>query len=149
MRFVPYQHPSAFAAQILVSPQRCDGIGHSRDRFRQHISVLHRRARTLPQAGLHRVRCVAEQADRAAAPLFEERSILGRHGHLSNVTAAETAAQIMSARLGHLYLAHLSRECNTPELAQHIMAEQLFHIGATHVRLELAAQNVPCTTLEM
>jgi phosphoribosyl 1,2-cyclic phosphodiesterase len=78
-----------------------------------------------------------------------KQRILGRHGHLSNATAAETAAQIMSADLKHLYLAHLSRECNKPELAQHVMAEQLHHIGATHVRLQLAAQDVPCETLEL
>ena len=78
-----------------------------------------------------------------------KQRILGRHGHISNVTAAETVAQIMSAELRQLYLAHLSRECNTPELAQHIMAEQLFHIGATHVQLQLAAQDVPCGTLEL
>jgi len=77
-----------------------------------------------------------------------KQRILGRHGHLSNATAAETAAQIMSADLRHLYLAHLSRECNKPELAQHVMAEQLHHIGATHVRLQLATQDVPCETLE-
>ena len=78
-----------------------------------------------------------------------KQRILGRHGHLSNATAAETAAQIMSADMKHLYLAHLSRECNKPELAQHVMAEQLHHIGATHVKLQLAAQDVPCETLEL
>lgn len=78
-----------------------------------------------------------------------KQRILGRHGHLSNATAAETAAQIMSADLKHLYLAHLSRECNKPELAQHVMAEQLHHIGAAHVQLRLAAQDVPCETLEL
>jgi phosphoribosyl 1,2-cyclic phosphodiesterase len=78
-----------------------------------------------------------------------KQRILGRHGHLSNVAAAEAAAQIMSAGLRHLYLAHLSRECNKPELAQHVMAEQLHHIGATHVRLQIAAQDVPCETLEL
>jgi phosphoribosyl 1,2-cyclic phosphodiesterase len=78
-----------------------------------------------------------------------KQRILGRHGHLSNEAAAEAAAQIMSAGLKHLYLAHLSRECNKPELAQHVMAEQLHHIGAMHVQLQLAAQDVPCETLEL
>jgi phosphoribosyl 1,2-cyclic phosphodiesterase len=78
-----------------------------------------------------------------------KQRILGRHGHLSNVTAAETAMQIMSANLRQLYLAHLSRECNKPELAQNIMAEQLFQIGATHVQLHVAAQDVPCPTLQL
>ena len=76
-----------------------------------------------------------------------KQRILGRHGHISNVTAAETVAQIMSAGLRQLYLAHLSRECNTPELAQHIMAEQLHQIGAKHVQLHVAGQDVPCPTL--
>jgi phosphoribosyl 1,2-cyclic phosphodiesterase len=78
-----------------------------------------------------------------------KQRILGRHGHLSNATAAETVAQIMSAGLKHLYLAHLSRECNKPELAQNVMTEQLHHIGATHVRLQIAAQDVPCATLTL
>ena len=78
-----------------------------------------------------------------------KQRILGRHGHLSNLAAAEAAAQIMSAGLRHLYLAHLSRECNKPELAEHVMAEQLHHIGATHVQLRVAVQHVPCATLEL
>lgn len=77
-----------------------------------------------------------------------KQRILGRHGHLSNEAAAETVAQVMSAGLRHLYLAHLSRECNRPELAQHIMAEQLHHIGAKHVQLSVASQDTPCATLE-
>lgn len=78
-----------------------------------------------------------------------KQRILGRHGHISNVTAAETIAQIMSAGLKQLFLAHLSRECNTPELAEHVMAEQLFQIGAKHVQLEVAAQDKPCATLNL
>jgi phosphoribosyl 1,2-cyclic phosphodiesterase len=78
-----------------------------------------------------------------------KQRILGRHGHLSNVAAAEAAAQIMSAGLKHLYLAHLSRECNKPEIAQHVMAEQLHHIGATHVQLQITSQHTPCETLEI
>ena len=80
-------------------------------------------------------------------PWSLKQRILGRHGHLSNLAAAEAAAQIMSAELKHLYLAHLSRECNKPELAHHVMAEQLHHIGARHVQLQIAAQDVPCETL--
>jgi phosphoribosyl 1,2-cyclic phosphodiesterase len=78
-----------------------------------------------------------------------KQRILGRHGHISNVTAAETVAQIISADLRQLYLAHLSRECNRPELAEHIMAEQLHQLGAKHVSLQVAAQDVPCGTLEL
>jgi phosphoribosyl 1,2-cyclic phosphodiesterase len=76
-----------------------------------------------------------------------KQRILGRHGHLSNEAAAEAAAQIMSAGLKHLYLAHLSRECNKPELAHYVMNERLRQIGATHIQLQTAAQDVPCVTL--
>jgi len=75
-----------------------------------------------------------------------KQRILGRHGHISNITAAETVAQIMSAGLQQIYLAHLSRECNKPEIAEHVMAEQLFHIGAKHVQMKVAAQDQPCAT---
>ena len=78
-----------------------------------------------------------------------KQRILGRHGHISNVAAAETVAQIMSAGLRRLYLAHLSRECNTTALAEHVMAEQLHHIGATQVQLQIATQDVPCATVEI
>ncbi|MGD0349863.1 MAG: MBL fold metallo-hydrolase [Verrucomicrobiota bacterium] len=78
-----------------------------------------------------------------------KQRILGRHGHLSNEAAAEAVAQIMSADLRHLFLAHLSRECNRPELARYVMAEQLHHLGATQVQLQLAAQDIPCPTLAL
>jgi phosphoribosyl 1,2-cyclic phosphodiesterase len=78
-----------------------------------------------------------------------KQRILGRHGHLSNPAAAEAVAQIMSAGLRHLFLAHLSRECNKPELAEHVMAEQLHQIGAGHVQLRVAAQDTPAETLQI
>jgi hypothetical protein len=43
----------------------------------------------------------------------------------------------------------LSRECNKPELARRVMNERLQQIGATHVQLQLTAQDVPCATLEL
>jgi phosphoribosyl 1,2-cyclic phosphodiesterase len=82
-------------------------------------------------------------------PWSLKQRIAGRHGHLSNIDAAEAAEKIMSADLRHLYLGHLSRECNRPELAEQVMLERLQKIGAHHVKVELAAQNVPCTTLRL
>jgi len=78
-----------------------------------------------------------------------KQRILGRHGHLSNEAAAEAAAEIMSAELKYLYLAHLSRECNKTELAHRVMADRLQKIGATHVQMQIAAQDVPCATLQL
>ena len=52
----------------------------------------------------------------------------------------------MSADLRHLYLGHLSRECNRPELAHRVVSERLQKIGANHVKLELTSQAHPCQT---
>ena len=82
-------------------------------------------------------------------PWSLKQRILGRHGHLSNEAAADCAADIMTASLRHLYLGHLSRECNKPELAKRVVQERLDRIGANHVRLELTAQHVPCPTLSL
>jgi phosphoribosyl 1,2-cyclic phosphodiesterase len=78
-----------------------------------------------------------------------KQRILGRHGHLSNDAAAEAAEQIVSADLRHLYLGHLSRECNRPELAFRTMNERLARIGAGHVHLELTSQDAPGPTLKV
>ena len=82
-------------------------------------------------------------------PWSLKQRILGRHGHLSNEAAADAAEQIMSADLRHLYLGHLSRECNRPELARSVVNDRLQKIGATHVRLELTSQAQPCQTLSL
>jgi len=82
-------------------------------------------------------------------PWSLKQRILSRHGHLSNEAAADAVEQIISSELRHLYLGHLSHECNRPELAQRIMNERLERIGARHVGLELTSQKVPCKTLTL
>jgi phosphoribosyl 1,2-cyclic phosphodiesterase len=82
-------------------------------------------------------------------PWSLKQRILGRHGHLSNEAAADATEEIMSADLRHLYLGHLSRECNRPELAHRVVNERLQKIGASHVALALAAPDVPCPTLNL
>lgn len=82
-------------------------------------------------------------------PWSLKQRILGRHGHLSNEAAADAAEQIMTADLRHLYLGHLSRECNRPDLAQTVLQERLQRLSANHVRLEVTSQSVPCATLQL
>ena len=85
--------------------------------------------------------------DSPTRPWSLKQRILGRHGHLSNEAAADAAEQIMSADLRHVYLGHLSRECNHPELARRVVNERLQKIGASHVQLEVTSQAHPCPTL--
>ena len=87
--------------------------------------------------------------DSVRRPWILKQRILGRHGHLSNEDAADAAEQIMSAGLRHLYLGHLSRECNRPELAHRVMSTRLQKIGAHHVTAEVTSQSVPCPTLSL
>jgi phosphoribosyl 1,2-cyclic phosphodiesterase len=94
----------------------------------------------------HDVKMLQESVRR---PWSLKQRILGRHGHLSNEAAADAAAEIMSAELRHLYLGHLSRECNKPELAHRVVNDRLQHIGATHVQLALTSQAISCPTLAL
>jgi phosphoribosyl 1,2-cyclic phosphodiesterase len=82
-------------------------------------------------------------------PWSLKQRIAGRHGHLSNTDAADAAEEIMSSDLHHLYLGHLSRECNRPELAHSVICERMEKIRAGHVTVELTAQHLPCPTLEL
>jgi phosphoribosyl 1,2-cyclic phosphodiesterase len=94
----------------------------------------------------HDVKMLQESPHR---PWSLKQRILGRHGHLSNEAAADAAEQVMSAHLRHLYLGHLSRECNKPEIAMSVFTKRMEKIGATHVRLETTSQSVPGQTLQL
>jgi phosphoribosyl 1,2-cyclic phosphodiesterase len=82
-------------------------------------------------------------------PWSIKQRILSRHGHLSNEAAADVAEQIISAELLHVFLGHLSRDCNRPELARRVVTERLQKIGAHHVRVLSTFQDVPCPTLAL
>ena len=82
-------------------------------------------------------------------PWSLKQRILSRHGHLSNEAAADAAVEVMSADMRHLYLGHLSRECNRPEIARNAVASRLTEIGAAHVNLQLASQAEACETLTL
>ncbi len=50
-------------------------------------------------------------------PFSIKQRIMSPHGHLSNRAAADLVAQARSPRLRQVVLGHLSRDCNTAELA--------------------------------
>jgi len=82
-------------------------------------------------------------------PWSVKQRILSRHGHLSNAAAAALAEEIVSADLRQIYLGHLSRDCNRPELALGAVASGLERLGATHVRLQPTSQDRPSPTLHL
>ncbi|MFZ5805692.1 MAG: MBL fold metallo-hydrolase [Verrucomicrobiota bacterium] len=82
-------------------------------------------------------------------PWAVKQRILARHGHLSNDAAAELAGAIASDRLQHLYLSHLSEDCNTPELARQAIQSKLDALNITHISVHDTTQNIPNPTLEL
>ena len=79
-------------------------------------------------------------------PWSLKQRILSRHGHLSNDGAADLIEQAVSPSLARLYLGHLSRDCNRPELAHRVVSERLRQVGATHVQVEATFQDTPSPT---
>ncbi len=85
--------------------------------------------------------------DDTRRPWSIKQRILSRHGHLSNNAAADVAEQVISTELRHLYLGHLSGDCNRPELAFAEVNGRLSKLGAGHVPVVTARQDAPCPTL--
>ena len=89
-------------------------------------------------------------ASNRPADLIER--IAGPHGHLSNEAAAEALAEIVSrsrrGRVKHVVLAHLSRDCNTPDLALEAQAH-LARGKAGPVRVFTARQFEPGPKITM
>jgi len=117
-------------------------LGHTNKLVIERI----RPANVLVLEANHDVKMLQESPHR---PWSLKQRILGRHGHLSNEAAADAAEQVMSAHLRHLYLGHLSRECNKPEIARSVMTKRMEKIGATQVRLETTSQSLPSPTLQL
>ena len=74
----------------------------------------------------------------AQRPWYLKQRIMGRQGHLSNSRAAEMLADIASPRLAQVFLAHLSEECNRPDLARQTAHDMLLKHGHGHVRVSLS-----------
>jgi phosphoribosyl 1,2-cyclic phosphodiesterase len=87
--------------------------------------------------------------DDTRRPWSTKQRILSRHGHLSNEAAALVAGEILTAELHHVFLGHLSSDCNRPELAHRVVSDQLAYLGGTHVSVQAASQSVPCPTLDL
>jgi len=84
----------------------------------------------------------------SAYPWAVKRRIASSHGHLSNQAAARLAVELLHPRLAGIVLAHLSNECNRPELALKAVGEALERAG-WRGHLEVAAQNDPTSVLDV
>lgn len=64
--------------------------------------------------------------------------VKGRHGHLSNSEASKLVAEVMCDKLKKIYLMHISKDNNTPELAYNSMIEILRRFKKESLELEIA-----------
>lgn len=74
------------------------------------------------------------EADR---PWSLKQRIRGNQGHLSNRAAADLIAEIAGDGLEHLFLAHLSSDCNSPDHARKTVERALAEAGHAHVTVRL------------
>ena len=70
----------------------------------------------------------------SARPMIYKQRVLSRSGHLSNEACGNLLAHIFHSGLKHAHLAHLSSECNSPEVAIKVIREILEQHG---IQLEM------------
>ena len=73
-------------------------------------------------------------------PWSVKQRIMSRHGHLSNAAAAGVLAELAGANLRRAVLGHLSRDCNSPELAVGTVRARFAEIGASGIDVVCATQ---------
>jgi phosphoribosyl 1,2-cyclic phosphodiesterase len=78
---------------------------------------------------------------RGPYPAFLKRRVAGERGHLSNDQACDLVRRFASPRLRKLALAHLSRDCNVPHVAEDAMRTTLCEIGRTDIDLKVLYQD--------
>jgi phosphoribosyl 1,2-cyclic phosphodiesterase len=84
----------------------------------------------------------------SAYPTSVKRRIASSHGHLSNQAAARFAVDLCHPRLAAVVLAHLSHECNRPDLALQVVGAALARAGWTG-HLDVAPRDEPGPFLDV
>lgn len=81
-------------------------------------------------------------------PASVRSRIASSQGHLSNEAAAQLALDLLHPRLAAVVLAHLSAECNRPELAEAVVGGALRKAGYRGI-LRVAGQDTPTPMLDI
>ena len=67
--------------------------------------------------------------------------VKGRNGHLSNAEASKLIAQVLNEKLKKIYLMHISKDNNTPELAYNSLYGILERENKSHLEIEIINEN--------
>ena len=70
-----------------------------------------------------------------------KQRIQSRHGHLSNTAAVGVIEELLPGKIERVVLGHLSRDCNTPELALGAVRASLAKCGKIDMELYCATQS--------
>ncbi len=81
-------------------------------------------------------------------PWSVKSRIASSHGHLSNQAAARFVTDLLHPRLAGVLLAHLSAECNRPELAEEVVSAALTQAGYQGF-LGVASQEEPTELMDV
>jgi phosphoribosyl 1,2-cyclic phosphodiesterase len=81
-------------------------------------------------------------------PASVQARISSSHGHLSNRAAAAFALELLHPKLAGIILAHLSAECNRPEIARKVVSKHLRNAGWKGM-VEVASQDEPTPLLDI
>ncbi|MBP7829771.1 MAG: MBL fold metallo-hydrolase [Kiritimatiellae bacterium] len=73
----------------------------------------------------------------AERPWHLKQRIAGRQGHLSNASAARLVCELTGPELEHVFLVHLSEECNRQDLALNTARQMLDQAGHARIRVSL------------
>lgn len=127
---VPHDTPDPVAFTIRTMGQKigiCTDLGHVTAMIRKMLEGCH----YLYLEANHQPSMVHA----SPRPRIYKERVLGNQGHLSNEEAAQLLASLVHDQLKHVYLAHLSSECNSEEAALQIFREAL---GAHRDRVGLS-----------
>jgi phosphoribosyl 1,2-cyclic phosphodiesterase len=75
-----------------------------------------------------------------------KKRIIGRNGHLSNESAADALGKLITEKTTHIFLSHLSRDCNSHDLVKETALDKLAELNRKDILLEIAAQDDVRTT---
>lgn len=73
-------------------------------------------------------------------PMIYKQRVLSRSGHLSNESCGQLLAHVAHSNLKHVHLAHLSSECNSPDVALSVVKGILEEHGI-HLEMCIAPQD--------
>lgn len=157
---IPFALGDLTVTPVPISHDTADPVGYTLDDGRQcfgYFTDLGLPSEEIIQAVRHCTALVLESnhdlqmLEHSGRPYQLISRIRGPVGHLSNDDACRLIAAAQPAKLQSLVLAHLSRDCNLPDLAETMMRATLKEIGRADLlsALQIARQDEALNPVEL